>query len=95
MTLPFWRDVDFRRSKLAVCTLCRVLYGTDYDCAFPNNVHFMKRSHRSESGFVDSLPSDQQTDDVDDKDIVINLPDPVVCRGIFTFNYDFASYKVE
>ena len=32
----FWRDVDFRRSKLAVCTLCRVLYGTDYDCAFPN-----------------------------------------------------------
>ena len=47
------------------------------------------------SGFVDSLPSDQQTDDVDDEDIVINLPDPVVRSGIFTFNYDFASYKVE
>lgn len=59
------------------------------------DVHFLKRSHRSESGFVDSLPSDQQTDDVDDEDIVINLPDPVVRRGIFTFNYDFASYKVE
>lgn len=59
------------------------------------DVHFLKKSQRSHNTFTDSLSWDQANDDIDEADIVVCLPDPVVCRGIHSFAFDFSKYTVQ
>lgn len=58
-------------------------------------VHFLRKTQRSGSNFVDSLSVDQAVDDVDDEDIVTCLPKPTIHRGIHSFNFNFKNFIIE
>jgi hypothetical protein len=81
-----------------VCFVRRIksrAVANDKQVANKFDVHFLKRSHRSDNTFIDCLPLDQASGDVDEVDILPCLPDTAVRRGIYTFGFDISVYKLE
>lgn len=92
-SVGLWILVKYDIAKTEKCYIGRI---TDkvQDVEDRWEVHFLKRSNRCSSTFTDALTGDQASDEVDESDIVVCLPDPKVRRGLYSFDYDFDSYAV-
>jgi len=92
-SIGLWVLVKYDIAKTEKCYIGRI---TDkvQDVEDRWEVHFLKRSNRCSSTFTDALTGDQASDEVDESDIVVRLPDPKVRRGLHSFDYDFDRYNM-
>jgi len=92
-SVGLWVLVKYDIAKTEKCYIGRI---TDKVQDVENRweVHFLKRSNRCSSTFTDAETGDQASDEVDESDIVVCLPDLKVRRGLYSFGCTFDSHAV-
>ena len=92
-SVGLWVLVKYDIAKTEKCYIGRI---TDkvQDVEDRWEVHFLKRSNRCSSTFTDAETGDQASDEVDESDIVVCLPDLKVRRGLYSFGCTFDSHAV-